>query len=173
MATDRSAKKVLLFAVYLAAIIVGVYMTFFHKIDSGLESKEYIVQDSMHEIGEENVSMEHDYTYLEFPDTENEAVDELYRENGADEVNVYFSNTALLDNGSMPLEVQAVLAPAAEAYLSEKGYDDVTELYIEENSYEENETGIVFVCYMDGYEDVLQIEYKFEEKRLQFCILSS
>ena len=173
MSTNRSAKKMLLLAGYLAAIILGAYMTFFNKMDIGLESEEYQEQSSTEQIGANNVNKGHDYTYLEFPDMENEAEDELYRETRIEEVNVYFSNTDLLDNGSMPLEVQAVLAQAAETYLSERGYEDVTELYIEENSYEENEIEIVFVCYMDGYEDALQIEYKFEEKKLIFCILSS
>lgn len=170
---NRSAKKVLLLGVYLAAIILGLYMTFFNKSDSELDLKEDKEQSSTGQIGEDAVSIGHDYTYLEFPDTENEAADELYTEAGVEEVNVYFSNTDSLDNGSIPLEVQAVLAQATETYLNERGYEDVTELYIEENSYKESESRIVFVCYMDGYADALQIEYKQEENRLVFCILSS
>ena len=162
---NRSAKKVLLLGVYLAAIILGLYMTFLNKEDT----EQHLTDQK----GGEAVSKGHDYTYLEFPDMENESADELYKEVGEEEVNVYFSNTDLLDNGSLPLEVQLVLAQATEAYLSERGYEDVTELYIEEDSYEETEKGIVFVCYMDGYTDTLQIEYKFEENKLIFCILSS
>lgn len=173
MYTDRSMKKVLMLAVYLAAIILGIYMTFFHKTVVDITEEQNIQQELVEERGGSMIDGGYDYTDLEFPDMENESVDELYSAEGSFVASIYFSNTEKLDNGVMPLEVQAKLVQHAQEFLEESGYEDVSELYIEENSYEENEERITFLCYMDGYEEIFQIEYNCEERSLAFCILPS
>lgn len=169
--TNRSEKKVLMFVVYCAAIVLGVYMTFFYDMTEEketLEAHEEVVTGEKVESMRESIDV--DYSGKELPDAENESADEMYKE-GALDITIYFSNTEKLDNGNMPLEAQAVLTKEVQRFLNLNGYGDVTELYISDESYEENQETIIFSCYMDGYQDMLQIEFSFIESCLKYYIL--
>lgn len=149
---ERSQKKLLLFGIYCAAIVLGTYMTFFYKEQT--------------ETGENRMQYDAaDYAGKELPAVENES-DEG---NGKDLL--YFTNTAKLDAGRMPFRAQGILVEETQRFLRLNGYEDVTELYVYAESYLENEKKVSFCCFMDGHKEALQIEFLFEEERLKFYIL--
>lgn len=159
---NRSQKKLLMLGIYCAAIILGVYMTFFNKTPE---------EDNVNEKVEDEMMIQGvDYSDKKLPDVENETSGERYG-NGAFNDMLYFSNTTELDEGNMPLEAQAILVEETQHFLNLNGYGDVTELYIYEESYEESAEKISFICFMDGHEEALQIEYWFNESYLKYYIL--
>lgn len=170
--------KVIVLIVCIAASILGVYMTFFHKKSSEkkeemkIEKEETMgMADTMASFTEDGNDSEQIYANLtqKFPDTY-ESMDETYN-GGKIPVEVYFTNTRKLDESLLPWEAQAILASEVQTFLTHRGYEDVTELYVDEESFEEDKDHIVFECYMDGYEEKLQIEYLVEESLLKYHIL--
>lgn len=167
---NSSASKLIKFVFCICITILGVFMTFFQK-GSDQNEKENVSEISVIEMEskEENNVFEHAENTLQLPDTENMSEDERYY-SGMD-VELYFSNTAVIDQGNLPLEVHAVLVKSAQKYLNRSGYEDVSELYIDEESYVEEDTYIAFSCYMDGHAEKLRIEFDFNESNLKFSIV--
>lgn len=178
---NKNIKRVFYLILLIGLSIFGIYMQFFYKSDKQedekttwetTEEKQSILQDNeLNEKGAtEDVAVDmYDYSEKILPDVENETVEETYSEGM--NIEIYFENADVLDEGSLPLEVHAKLTAAAQRYLFQNGYDDVTELYIDEKSYTEDEDCISFECFMDGYEKKLQIKYVIDESKLQFVII--
>lgn len=160
--TKRNERRVIELVIYCALIILGGYMTFFNN---PMEQKE---DNTMQET---EVVEGVDYFGKELPEIDNVSGDELYNDKGIYNISVYFSNTEKLDQGNMPLEAQIILTEDVQKYLNVMGFDDVTELYLYEESYKENSEKISFICFMDGHREAVQIEYWFEEKSLKYYIL--
>lgn len=174
----RSGKQLIILAFSVAAIVLGVYMTFFEgstnqNQDASVKENGNMKQEiSTEEGGRMERTDDHDYEGKQLPMVENETAVESYN-NGKTEIDIYFANTDRLDQGKMPMEAQAVLCEDVQRYLKHSGYADVTELYINDESYQEDAEKITFVCFMDGYEETLQVEYWFEEQTLKYFILNS
>ncbi len=180
----RNNKKLVMFALSCAAIVLGIYMTFFYRAEekSGnegmvqemeTEQKTDARRNGGQEKQEESMNRnEYNYADTELPLEENESADETYN-GGKVETEVYFSNTERLDTGSMPLEAQKVLCSEVQQYLRQSGYADVTELYLDDESYAEDAQKISFVCFMDGHKEMLQVEYYFTEHTLRYHIVES
>lgn len=163
---NRNNIKIIKLVVSLVAIILGVYMSFLrggnagqvvsNGIDKTRESR--LIESEEEMVVEKN---KFDYSGRQLPMEENISEVELYGDsegNAGD--GIYFSNVQKLDEGSIPLETQAVLISEVASFLKNNGYGDVTELYIEGESYSESQNNISFICYMDGYADRLQIIYQ-------------
>lgn len=157
----RNEKRVLELVIYLALIILGGYMTFFNN---PMEKEDNMMEQT------ETVSGTN-YLGKELPESENVSADEIYNDNGVESISIYFSNTEKLDQGNLPLEAQSILVTDVQKYLNVMGFDDVTELYLHEESYVESDDKISFICFMDGHKEALQIEYDFDEKCLKYYIL--
>lgn len=174
----RNNRKLLMLVLSCAAIILGIYMTFFQKeerMDSsqGAEKETGAVGDIREEERENSMdNKKYDYSGRELPTEDNESGNENYN-GGKSEIDIYFSNTAVLDGGSMPLEAQKVLCSEVQKYLRHTGYADVTELYIDDESYAEDMEKISFFCFLDGHAEKLQIEYWFTEHTLKYYIVES
>lgn len=174
----RSGKQLIVLAFSVAAIVLGVYMTFFagntnQDQDAGVEESGNMEQEiSTEGSGQMERTDDYDYAGKQLPIVENETAVESYN-NGKTEIDIYFSNTERLDQGKMPMAAQAVLCEDVQKYLKHSGYADVTELYINDESYQEDAEKITFVCFMDGYDEMLQIEYWFKEQTLKYFILNS
>ena len=148
---------------------VGVYMTFFHQKEPAALNHEKKAEEVKEKAGDRGMADKLFQNSTEIlPDTENESSD-TYTERNT--VNLYFSNTEKLDNGKLPIAAQKELAEDAQKFLDEAGYSDVTELYIEDSSYQETAEWIQFDCYMDGYQDMLRIEYRFDAESLFFAVI--
>lgn len=168
---NRSGKKVFLLVVYIGASILGLYMTFFYKNDAD-DNLTNISQVMESEINEEQIIVGTDIDMStesqELPDYENLSDAETYTDGISTEV--YFANTEVIDNGKLPMSVHSILTTAVSKYLKRSNYKDVTELYINEESYKETEEKITFNCFMDGYQEQLQVIYEISEGRLLFAI---
>lgn len=171
---DRSSKKIFYLILLIGLSVFGIYMNFFYEPDKKEEETsvwgitESRDSDEMGDI--ENMALDmYDYSNKALPDVENETIEDEYSE--GKNIEIYFENTEVLDTGSLPAEVHAKLTEAAQRYLFQNGYSDVTELYVDEESYTEAEEIIRFKCFMDGYEKKLQIEYLMNEKKLQFVVI--
>lgn len=169
----NGASKMMKFVFCICITVLGVFMTFFYN-PSGAEEKmvnETMKQEtSSEEDVKEKVTFVHAENELQLPNTENVSDEEAY--NKGMDAELYFSNTSVIDQGNLPLEVHAVLVNSAQKYLNRSGYEDVSELYVEEESYIEDETYIVFSCYMDGYSEKLRIEFDFNDSNLKFSIIN-
>lgn len=171
---DRSSKRIFYLILLIGLSVFGIYMNFFHKPDKKEEETsvwELTESKDSNEIGDtEDMALDmYDYSNKALPDVENKTIEGEYSEGR--NIEIYFENTNVLDEGSLPGEVHANLTAAAQKYLFHNGYDDVTELYVDEESYAENEESIVFECFMDGYEKKLQIKYVMDESKLKFAII--
>lgn len=159
----RDNRKIMILALSIAMTFLGVYMQFFNGREKAAD------KGTGKEEGEMGTEDRYDYRRRNLPDTENIPEGEAFTE--GEWIEIYFENTEVLDQGSLPLPVQAGLAEYTQKYLYRNGYTDVTELYIEEESYTEDVEKIMFRCYLDGHEEMLQIEYRLDEGRLCFLIL--
>lgn len=161
----------------IAAIVIGIYMNFFYKSDeadektvTGYEKETGESEKSKSEESEATVMPDnHDYMEMELPESDNIAENEVYSDGYISDI--YFSNTKKLDEGKMPLKAQARLVTDADRILKRSGYEDVTELYIDDESYRETDEYISFRCFMDGYTDQLEIKYSIGEKTLNYNII--
>lgn len=178
---DRNNRKLLMLVLSCAAIVLGIYMTFFYGeekdkvMDSSQRSEKEIsaAKDTKEGAGENLAnSKKYDYSDGELPTEDNESGNEIYN-GGKPESEIYFSNTGVLDGGNMPLEAQKVLCSEVQKYLRHTGYEYVTELYIDDESYGEDAEKISFLCFLDGYAEKLQIEYWFTEHALKYYIVES
>lgn len=153
---------------YLAIAILGIYMTFFRE-EKSKEKISVHESDSVKENQEKTMIFEQAQKLGSLPLYENESSSELATQGIVEQI--YFANTTVIDEGKLPTEVHAVLVSTAQKYLNRSGLEDVTELYIDEESYIEDEHGIAFNCYMDGYSKQLRIVYERVEGNLKFSIL--
>lgn len=177
----RESKKFFILGISIAAIVLGVYMTFFGSETPGEavmddHTKEQRAQEGLGDSEEQRLEGReemqedrHNYLNQKLPTEENETAPESYNGDQKD-IHVYFSNTNALDSGNLPSQAQSLLVRGAQKFLNHSGYADVTELYIEDESYQEDAEKISFLCYMDGYQEVLRIEYHFQEKELRYYI---
>lgn len=126
------------------------------------------------EMGEKNTGMErnhYEYRQEELPLHENESENETYTEGR--ELNVYFTNTEKLDNSSLPLAVHAILCREVQKYLDANGFENISELKIQEDGFEDGEKSVTFQCSLPGYEEILVVSYQKERSRLKFEIMTS
>lgn len=170
----RESKKFFILGISIAAIVFGVYMTFFRSETPGEaviddHTKEQDSEEQRLEGREEMQEDRHNYLNQKLPTEENETAPESYNGDQKD-IHVYFSNANALDSGNLPSQAQSLLVSEVQKFLNHCGYADVTELYIEDESYQEDAEKISFLCYMDGYQEVLRIEYHFQEKELRYYI---
>ncbi len=151
---ERNIRRLVTLVFCIGMTVLGVYMTFF----GGKQEKK------SNEEGTEEL-----YQEGRLPEVENSSAFEQYG-NGAG-TDIYFSNTDVIDQGNLPLEVHAKLAEAAGRYLDRSGYEDVTELYVDDGTYVEDEAYTAFECYMDGYTAKLRITYETGDSILKFSIV--
>lgn len=150
--------------------IIGIYMEFFYEPTDKKESKNQGLEiESSEDEGGQNMSNKYDYSQKELPNVDNKSSDETYTD--GENIEVYFSNTEVLDNGRLPLSVQSKLNMITQRFLYSNGYEDVQELYIDQESYIETEDEIRFCCFMDGHEEQLQIQYDEKEKKIKFSVI--
>lgn len=104
----RSGKQLIVLAFSVAAIVLGVYMTFFagntnQNQDAGVvESGDMEQEISTEGSGQMERTDDYDYAGKQLPIVENETAVESYN-NGKTEIDIYFSNTERLDQGKMPM----------------------------------------------------------------------
>lgn len=167
----KNSRRMFIFVFCVLLTILGIYMTFFY--DRTKKSKESMFHD-----GEKTAYVQKEDTELEeglngdgtviLPDYDNKSANETYTEGIA--VEVYFTNTDVIDKGNLPVEAHAILPLSVQRYLNRSGFEDVTELYVDEDSYEESEDKISFDCFMDGHKEYLRIVYDKKESQLEFSI---
>lgn len=165
----KNSRRMFIFVFCVLLTILGIYMTFF--FDRTKMSKE-----SMFHAGEKTAYVQKEDTEVgentagtvTLPDYDNKSADETYTDGVA--VEVYFTNTNIIDQGNLPLEAHSILALSSQRYLNCSGFEDVTELYVDEDSYKETEDEIVFRCFMDGHKEYLRIVYDKKESQLEFSI---
>ena len=165
---NRDMKNVLLLILCIAATVIGIYMTFFHSSTSD-EDIPYINNVSQNKETEMEEYVETPTEEVSLPDYENDSLNETYTD--GTEITVYFENTDVIDQGNLPLGAHAILCSSAQKFLKRSGYDDVTELYVDEESYKEGDKEITFRCFMDGYTQQLGITYDVSEQMLRFNII--
>lgn len=152
---------------------IGLFVQFFHKPqiedDEKMESQYEIDQteDSKEKTTEADA---YDYSDKNLPDVDNTSADETYAEFEVEHIQVYFSNTAMLDQCSMPTAAQSELALDTQKFLEMQGYD-VTELIIDNNEFIDDDNKVLFECVMPGYAEKLQITYEKAESMLHFAIV--
>ena len=167
MMSERKSGKVFVLIACILISIVGIYMEFFYNPNSKKNSE---VSESA-EKESESLNTEYDFSGQELPDTENVSAGETYTDK--EDVEVYFSNTDLLDNGNIPLSVQSELCELTQRFLYRNGYEDVEELYVDDDSYLESEDMISFSCFMDGHQEKLQIRYDVQQHTLEYNIINT
>lgn len=167
MNKSNEAKIIKLFFC-LAIAVLGIYMTFFNNDGNKNEAQKY-ENDVIEENQEAEMIFEQAQDPNNLPEYENESSSELVSEGMVEKV--YFTNTSVIDEGKLPVEVHSVLVSDAQKYLNRSGYEDVTELYIDEESYIEEDNFIAFNCYMDGYSEELRIVFERTEGNLKFSIV--
>lgn len=161
---NRSEKKFFSVIFWIIITIFGVYMTFFAKKDSQDQGEPEVSEEKMSE--EKMVETQEDIT---LPEEVNSSEYEMYSE--GIETELYFSNTAVIDEGALPLEVHSILVKSAQKYLNRSGIDDITELYVDEESYIEDKDHIAFNCFMDGHSSQLRVEFEINDSKLKFSII--
>ena len=169
----RNGKQLVILAISFAAIVVGIYMTYFHKGQSKEDNPQ--ITDLQFETGNQKMEQSetenpYDYSRQKLPEVENTSDSDLYN-GGKENIGIYFVNTRLLDESSMPLEAQAIISSSVQKYLRHRGYGDVSELYVDDSSFIDGEEGITFQCFMDEYEERLQIKY--QDGSLSYSIVES
>jgi len=149
-------------------------MTFFYDRTRESKRNTYVEDENTVYVPVEGTEMEENLNRagtVILPDYENKSANETYTEGIP--VEVYFSNTEVIDKGNLPIEAHSMLPLSAQRYLNRSGFEDVTELYVDEESYRETENEISFCCYMDGYRERLRIAYNKNESQLEFSISES
>lgn len=181
MVSGNSLKKVIIIVVCFAISVIGIYMQFFYK-EKGKDNLENSTEisvgiDKKTEAGTEQIKedstvvYEYDYSNQELPTEENESSDELYMGNGGDAAKIFFSDTEKLDQCSMPMEAQADLVDAVQRFLIINGYENVTELHIDNEQFVDNEKVVSFLCEMQGFDEKLQVTFSKTEGKLSFAFV--
>lgn len=154
---DKQSKR--LFRAILCIIIAIFGLIFTFGNGNGEEA----------ETGNKNREAEkNDYEYAQerLPQNENGCEDETYTE--GKEINVYFTNTEKLDNSSLPLAVHAALCREAQKYLDNNGFENISEIRILDEGFEDNESLVTFQCELPGHEEILAVSYQKEGSMLKF-----
>lgn len=171
----KGIKKMLIIIGCFAISVIGLCMQFFYKGDSSSNvdknAEEQRNGDETEQLESETVVYEYDYLNTELPTEENESSNELYMGDGGKAAKIYFSNTGLLDQCSMPIAAQAELVEAAQAFLNLNGYQDVTELTVDNDEFIDDDKNVSFTCNMSGYEEKLQVTFSKSESKLMFAIV--
>lgn len=152
---------------------IGLFVQFFHKpqIEEDEKVENQYEIDQTEDSKEETTEVDaYDYSDKSLPDVDNTSSDETYAEFEVEHIQVYFSNTAMLDQCSMPTAVQSELALDTQKFLEMQGYD-VTELIIDNNEFIEDDNKVLFECVMPGYAEKLQITYDKKDSTLYFAII--
>lgn len=170
---QKNGNRLFKFAFCIVLTVWGIFTTFFSdrlvtKDNLTIGGSEVVDMQEMNENGEYKM-FEQAQDLDNLPDVENISSDENYSV-GIDS-SIYFSNMEIVDQGNLPLEVHAVLVDSAQKYLNRSGYSDVTELYVDEESYIETEEQIAFECFMDGYSTRLRISFVIGENCLKFSLV--
>ena len=163
----KKENKLMIFIVCILLSIFGIYKTYFGDRKAEAEWNTAAVEKTMEK--EDLVTEQGENEMVTLPKSNNKSENEIYTE--ALPVEVYFSNADVIDEGNLPLEAHKILAVSAQKYLNRLGFDDVTELYVDETSYVEEEDKIYFNCFMDGHKEQLRIVYDKEYSELEFAIL--
>lgn len=164
---NRGEKKFFSFVFWILITVFGVYMTFFAKKESPDQKEPEVSEEKM--IDEKSEKFVETQEYISLPEEVNDSENETYSEGMQTEV--YFSNTTVIDEGSLPLEVHSILVKSAQKYLNRSGYEDVTELYVDDESYIEDGEHIAFNCFMDGHSSQLRIVFEINDSKLKFSII--
>lgn len=171
---DRDSKKLFIMIMCICLSIFGLYMQFFRekKVETKVETSTNIKADNREYQKETEIMSQdpNDFLKQDLPNVENDSVNETYTDGQL--VDVYFSNTEVLDTGNLPLAAQKVLSGETQKFLYRNGYEDVTELYVDSDSYKETKENIVFNCFMDGHEEMLQVLFQFDESKIKLYILT-
>lgn len=175
----KDQKKIFIIIFCFAVAVIGLYIQFFHrpKVDDPDDSGTDIMTDSSTDketdesTDESTERYEYDYADKELPDVDNETASETYDPYGTDAVNVYFSNTDMLDQCSMSMAAQTELPRDVQNYLIMQGYTDVTELIVDDNEFIDDDDKVLFECVMPGYSEKLQITYDKAQSTLYFAII--
>ena len=163
----KKENKLMKFIVCILLSIFGIYKTYFGDRKAEAEWNTADVEKTREK--EDLVTEQGENEMVTLPKSNNKSENEIYTE--ALPVEVYFSNADVIDEGNLPLEAHKILAVSTQKYLNRLGYDDVTELYVDETSYVEEEEKIYFNCFMDGHKEQLRIVYNKEYSELEFAIL--
>lgn len=163
----KKENKLMIFIVCVLLSIFGIYKTYFGDRKAVAERNTDTWEKTMKK--EDLVTEQGEKEMITLPKSNNKSENETYTE--ALPVEVYFSNADVIDAGNLPLEVHKILAISTQKYLNRLGFDDVTELYVDETSYVEEEDKIYFNCFMDGHKEQLRIVYNKEYSELEFAIL--
>lgn len=162
--------QLIMIAFCLIISIFGIYFQFFDKKEKGKEKNQEIEEVKEKENVKEKNTNEFDYSNKDLPKTENESDEETYSEGM--NIEVYFTNTDILDKSSLPLGAHSKLCESSQRFLRHLGYDDVTELQILEDKFVDDEEEVSFRCSMDGYEEQLEIKFLKGDSKLKFCIVT-
>lgn len=163
----KKENKLMIFIVCILLSIFGIYKTYFGDRKAEAEWNTAAVEKTREK--EDLVTEQGENEMVTLPKSNNKSENAIYTE--ALPVEVYFSNADVIDEGNLPLEAHKILAVSTQKYLNRLGYDDVTELYVDETSYVEEEEKIYFNCFMDGHKEQLRIVYNKEYSELEFAIL--
>lgn len=167
---EGKQKKLLILIVCIFLSLIGIIMTLTknntsteNEETSELSMQESEVNESTSEhVTEEKIS-EYDTTTL--PDVDNDSDDSvnIY-------TTVYFTNTDILDSSSLPIEAHSVLVENADKFLKLNGYENVTELVVDNETFTDNDTRVDFNCFMEGHEEVLGVTFLKDTGELSFSI---
>ena len=175
MRNKKGISQIFIVVVCIAAAIIGLGMRVKESKDSkdGELPPEREHDEIVEVVNTESTEEFYPYNYAQqdLPDTENLSDDEMYSENAKKLPVIYFTSTELLDQCSMPLEVQAALVSNTQDYLNAAGYKDVTELAIDNDSFIDNDEKVAFRCAMGNHKEQLQITYIKNESRLYFAFV--
>lgn len=165
---NNGGKKIFTLAFWIVIALFGIYMSFFHKKTDSTKN-ESVTEKQTEVIETENEIFHEAQDITSLPDVENESQDEMYVQ--GIEPTIYYTNTKAIDEGNLPLEVQATLVNSTQKYLDRSGFEDVTELRVDETSYTEGSDQIAFNCFMDGYTSQLRVVYEIGDSNLKFSII--
>lgn len=175
----KGQKKIFIIIFCFAVAVIGLYMQFIHRpkvddtgTDMMTETETSTASAIEKKEAEETTERyEYDYADKELPDVDNETASETYNPYDTDAVNVYFTNTDMLDQCSMPMAAQTEMPQDVQNYLIMQGYTDVTELIVDDNEFIDDDDKVLFECAMPGYSDKLQITYDKAKSTLYFAII--
>lgn len=165
MLKEKRSKQVCKIAFCVVISVFGLYFSFFGKSTDKKEKVDVENVEESKESKESNMNFENDYKDKQLPDVENESNDTYTDGN---QTKVYFTNTSKLDASSLPISVHEVLCEKTQCYLYSCGYDNVTELVINEEDFIDNEDEVTFLCEIPESEEKLRISYDKKDNRLQF-----
>lgn len=168
---DKRSKQVFIVAFCVLISVIGIYIQFIKKdtdIKDTQENAETVTEKEV-ETENESTQNEYDYSNKELPAVDNESDAETSTD--GEDIKIYFTNTQKLDDSDMPFNVQSVLSLDTQRFLYQNGYQDVTELAVDDSGFIDNEDEISFLCSMKDYEEKFKVLYDKSENKLKFSIV--